>query len=189
MDVGLALAGILLLFPLFVCIAAWIKLDSAGPVLFLHERVGKNFRVFRMYKFRTMRAGTEPGSAITVRGDARITRAGKWLRKTKFDELPQLFNVMRGEMSLVGPRPEVRRYVEQFPAEYGELLKVRPGITDPASLKYRHEETILAGAENPEAYYVQHLLPDKIRLSQEYVRTATLLGDLSILLRTIVRVP
>jgi len=189
-DFVLAVLGIVLLFPLFVCISVLIKLDSAGPVLFFHERIGLNFRAFRMCKFRTMRADAVlDGSAITVSGDARVTRVGQWLRGTKLDELPQLFNVVRGEMSLVGPRPEVRRYVEQFRSEYEELLKVRPGITDPASLKYRDEETILAGAKSPEAYYVQHVLPDKLRLSREYVRHASFMGDLLILLRTISRLP
>jgi len=189
-DVTLALAGIVLLLPLFALTALLIKLESAGPVMFVHERIGRSFRPFRMYKFRTMRPGVGlDGSEITVSGDARVTVVGRWLRRTKLDELPQLLNVLRGEMSLVGPRPEVRRYVEQFRQDYEELLKVRPGITDPASLKYRNEETILAETECPEEYYVQHILPDKIRVAREYVRNASFLGDLLILLRTISRLP
>ncbi|MFO0770262.1 MAG: sugar transferase [Nitrospiraceae bacterium] len=190
MDFMLALVGVVFLFPLLVCIALWVKFDSLGPVFFLHERIGRNFRPFRMYKFRTMcaNAGLD-GGEITVSGDARVTVVGRWLRRTKLDELPQLLNVLRGEMSLVGPRPEVRHYVEQFRHDYEELLKVRPGITDPASLKYRNEETILAETECPEEYYVQHILPDKIRVAREYVRNASFLGDLLILLRTISRLP
>lgn len=187
-DVTLALAGIVLLLPLFAFTALWIKLDSAGPVMFVHERIGRSFRPFRMYKFRTMRAdGPLDGSLVTVRGDTRGTRVGRLLRRTKLDELPQLINVLRGEMSLVGPRPEVRRFVEQFRSDYEELLTVRPGITDPASLKYRDEEAILATAACPEEYYVQQVLPDKIQLSKKYVRSASFIGDLFILLRTIFR--
>ncbi len=189
-DVTLALAGIVVLLPLFVLTALLIKLDSAGPVLFVHERIGRGFRPFRMYKFRTMRVdATLEGSVVTVRGDTRVTRMGRLLRRTKLDELPQLINVLSGEMSLVGPRPEVRRYVEQFRNDYEELLTVKPGITDPASLKYRDEETILATAACPEDYYVHQVLPDKIQLSKKYVRSASFLGDLLILLRTIFRLP
>lgn len=189
-DVTLALAGIVVLLPLFVLTALLIKLDSAGPVLFVHERIGRGFRPFRMYKFRTMRVDAPlEGSVVTVRGDTRVTRMGRLLRRTKLDELPQLINVLSGEMSLVGPRPEVRRYVEQFRNDYEELLTVKPGITDPASLKYRDEETILATAACPEDYYVHQVLPDKIQLSKKYVRSASFLGDLLILLRTIFRLP
>lgn len=187
-DVTLALAGIVVLLPLFILTALLIKLDSAGPVLFVHERIGRGFRPFRMYKFRTMRVGAPlEGSVVTVRGDMRVTRMGRVLRRTKLDELPQLLNVLSGEMSLVGPRPEVRRYVEQFRNDYEELLTVKPGITDPASLKYRDEETILATAACPEDYYIHQVLPDKIQLSKKYVRSASFLGDLLILLRTIFR--
>lgn len=187
-DVTLALAGIILLLPLLVLTALLVKLDSAGPVLFVHERIGRGFRPFRMYKFRTMRADAPlEGSVVTVRGDTRVTRMGRLLRRTKLDELPQLINVLNGEMSLVGPRPEVRRYVEQFRRDYEELLTVRPGITDPASLKYRDEEAILAAAARPEDYYVHQVLPDKIQLSRQYVRSASFPGDLLILLRTIFR--
>ncbi len=187
-DVTLALAGIVLLLPLFALTALLIKLDSAGPVMFVHERIGRGFRPFRMYKFRTMRADAPlDGSLVTVRGDTRVTRIGRLLRRTKLDELPQLINVLRGEMSLVGPRPEVRRFVEQFRSDYEELLTVRPGITDPASLKYRDEEAILARAACPEDSYVQQVLPDKILLSKKYVQSASFIGDLFILLRTIFR--
>lgn len=188
-EVLVALAGIIILLPLFVLTALLIKLDSAGPILFVHERIGRGFSPFFMYKFRTMRADAQlEGSVITVRGDTRITRMGRLLRRTKLDELPQLINVLSGEMSLVGPRPEVRRYVEQFRSDYEELLTVRPGITDPASLKYRDEEAMLATAARPGEYYVHQVLPDKIQLSKAYVRSASFLGDLSILLRTLFRV-
>jgi lipopolysaccharide/colanic/teichoic acid biosynthesis glycosyltransferase len=187
-DFTFSLMGMIVCVPLFLLIALLIKIDSPGPVLFVQERIGLHFRPFRMYKFRTMTAhASSEGSAITLRGDKRITRIGLILRRAKLDELPQLFNVVKGEMSLVGPRPEVPRYVERYQRDYEKLLQVRPGLTDPASLTYRHEDLILAAADEPDDYYVRHVLPDKIRLSKEYLRNATAIGDLSILLRTIVR--
>ena len=162
-----------------------VKVDSPGPVLFRQERIGKHFRPFRIFKFRTMAEGVTVGGSITVGEDVRITRIGRWLRRAKFDELPQLFNVVAGEMSLVGPRPEVRRYVEMFRKDYEELLAVRPGITDLASIKYRNEAAILGSAKNPEHVYVTSILPDKIRLAKIYLRQSSVLVDLSIIMRTL----
>lgn len=179
---GLALT---LLAPLLLVIALLVRLDSPGPALFCQERVGRGSQPFRIVKFRTMTVSSS-GPRLTVAGDARITRLGSWLRRWHLDELPQLFNVLRGEMSLVGPRPEVAEFVQRFPAEYAELLRVRPGLTDPASLRFRQEAELLATQPDPLAYYLADLLPAKIRLSQEYIRTASLWKDLWILCKTIV---
>jgi len=186
-DLLLAALGLLLLAPLLLAVALWIKLDSRGPVLFRQERVGRFGRPFLIHKFRTMRVEAPAlGPQITVGADARITRAGRWLRASKLDELPQLWDVLRGAMSLVGPRPEVPRYVALYPAELRELvLSVRPGITDPASLRFRHESELLARAADPEREYVEVVLPAKLRLAADYVRQAGLLADLRLILATL----
>ena len=186
-DLLLAALGLLLLAPLLLLVALWIKLDSRGPVLFRQERVGRFGRPFLIHKFRTMRVEAPAlGPQITVGADARITRAGRWLRASKLDELPQLWDVLRGAMSLVGPRPEVPRYVALYPAELRELvLSVRPGITDPASLRFRHESELLARAADPEREYVEVVLPAKLRLAADYVRQAGLLADLRLILATL----
>ncbi|MBK8379888.1 MAG: sugar transferase [Nitrospira sp.] len=187
-DIVAASIGLLLFSPLFLILAALIKLDSSGPVLFRQERIGRGFIPFLIYKFRTMAAGrANEGLCITSRNDARITRVGRWLRATKLDELPQLLNVLIGDMSLVGPRPEVRHYVELFRSEYDRLLSIRPGMTDLASLKYRDEGDVLAQVEDPEAEYVTRILPDKIELGNMYLRRASLLFDLSLILNTLLR--
>ena len=156
-DIGVSFLGLLLLAPLLVPVALLIKWDSRGPVFFRQERIGKRFRPFVIYKFRTMvHDGLPKGAPITADGDPRITRVGRLLRKTKIDELPQLINVLKGEMSFVGPRPELRRYVELFQQEYVEILKIRPGITDLASLEYRDEAAVLGLSENPEDEYLRH---------------------------------
>jgi lipopolysaccharide/colanic/teichoic acid biosynthesis glycosyltransferase len=166
-----------------------IKLDSRGPVFFRQERIGQGGRVFLIYKFRTMVADAPSrGGQLTAPKDARITRVGRLLRKTKVDEIPQLLNVLKGEMALVGPRPEVRRYVDLFGRDYEEILAVRPGITDLASLKYADESAVLARAADPELEYVTRVLPDKIALAKEYVRRSSLAFDLSLILRTFIRV-
>jgi len=180
--------GLLLCWPLFAIAAMFIKLDSPGPVIFKQERIGRGFRPFLIYKFRTMISDApQKGCALTASGDPRVTRVGRILRQTKLDELPQLINVVKGEMSLVGPRPEVRKYVEIFHDRYKTVLTVRPGITDLASLKYRDESAILAAAENPEAEYVQRILPDKLQLAEDYVRRASLCLDLRLILQTLLK--
>jgi lipopolysaccharide/colanic/teichoic acid biosynthesis glycosyltransferase len=187
-DILGASFGLLLFSPLFLILAALVKLDSSGPVLFRQERIGRGGAPFLIYKFRTMAADrTNEGVCITSRNDARITRVGRWLRATKLDELPQLLNVLIGDMSLVGPRPEVRHYVELFRSEYEQLLSIRPGMTDLASLKYQDEGDVLAQVEDPEAEYVTRILPDKIELGNLYLRRASLLFDLSLILKTVLR--
>lgn len=179
--------GLLLLSPLLLAVAAWIKLDSRGPVMFRQERVGRHGRPFRIHKFRTMRVDApQLGPQITIGDDARITRSGRWLRASKVDELPQLWDVLRGAMSLVGPRPEVPRYVALYPAALRELvLSVRPGITDPASLSFRNESELLAKAADPEREYVEVVMPMKLNLAADYVRNASLLGDIRLILATL----
>ena len=187
-DLVVAFLGLSLLFPLLLLVAFLIKLDSPGPILFRQERMGKGFRPFLIYKFRTMvYDALHRGRPITVGADPRITRVGRILRKTKLDELPQLLNVLKGDMSFVGPRPEVRQYVELFRQDYEEILQIRPGITDLASLTYRHEAEILGRAEHPEEEYVQRILPDKIRLAKAYLRRSSLFFDVTLLGKTLLR--
>jgi lipopolysaccharide/colanic/teichoic acid biosynthesis glycosyltransferase len=188
-DIVMAFTTLFLLIPLMIVVAMCIKLDSEGPVLFRQQRVGRGFRPFWIYKFRTMRKSVgQDGSQVTVGNDSRITRVGRFLRQTKLDELPQLINILRGDMSFVGPRPEVPRYVRLFQREYREILTVRPGLTDLASLKYRDEAALLAKADNPEEEYTTRVLPDKINLSKDYIRHSSFLFDLGLILRTILAV-
>jgi len=187
-DFVTACLALFLLSPLLLLLALLIKIDSPGPALFKQERIGRGFRPFLIYKFRTMVADApHRGGAITFGADPRITRIGRALRKAKIDELPQLINILRGEMSFVGPRPEVRRYVELFRGEYAEVLRVLPGITDLASLKYRNEAEILARFDDPEEAYVKHILPEKIKLAREYARHSSLFFDLTLILKTLLR--
>ena len=189
LDLFVSCPALLLLLPVLGAIAALIKLDSRGPVFFRQERIGQGLRPFTIYKFRTMSADAPlKGGLLTVPEDLRITRLGRILRKFKLDELPQLFNVLRGDMSLVGPRPEVSRYVELFRHEYQEILRVRPGMTDLASLKYREESDFLRLAIDPEHEYVTRILPDKIALAREYVRRSSLSFDTSLIFKTLLRV-
>jgi lipopolysaccharide/colanic/teichoic acid biosynthesis glycosyltransferase len=184
-DLVLALAGLILLSPFLLAIAAWVRLDSPGPALFRQERIGRYGRPFTMLKFRTMRTASQPGSLLTLADDGRITGAGRLLRRTKLDELPQLLNVVRGEMSLVGPRPEVARFVALYPpAVRTTVLSVRPGITDDAALVFRDESALL-GTADPEAMYVSTILPRKLALYERYVADQSLRTDLILILRTI----
>lgn len=187
-DVVFSFIGLLILLPLFVVVAILIKIDNSGPVFFIQERIGKNFKPFNLYKFRSMvMDAPEKGISITAGGDSRITKIGKFLRKTKIDELPQLVNVLKGDMSFVGPRPEMKKYVDIFKEEYKEILKVKPGITDIASLNYRDEESVLKDKEGPEEYYINVLLPEKIKLSKEYIKNASLTYDLKLIFLTLFR--
>lgn len=187
-DIIVSLTGLILLSPLLLIAAILIKLTSSGPVLFKQQRMGRDFQPFEIKKFRTMVVDAPKlGAQITAGRDPRITRVGHLLRKTKIDELPQLFNVLKGEMSFVGPRPEVPRYVEMFRKDYEELLTIRPGITDIASLKYRHESDLLGNSPNPEATYTQEILPDKIALAKEYIQRSSVGFDLSLILKTVLR--
>jgi lipopolysaccharide/colanic/teichoic acid biosynthesis glycosyltransferase len=183
-DVVVALLALAALALPMLAIAAWIRLDSPGPVFFRQPRVGRGGRPFDIRKFRTMRHAA-PGPALTVGDDARITRAGRWLRRTRLDELPQLIDVLAGDMSLVGPRPEVPRYADQVPEPLrSRWLAVRPGLTDPVSLEHLDEATLLARAADPEREYVDHILPRKVRAAVDYAERASLLSDLRVLART-----
>jgi lipopolysaccharide/colanic/teichoic acid biosynthesis glycosyltransferase len=188
-DVSVSGLSIVVLAPVFLAVAAAVRVSSPGPVIFAQQRVGRNFQPFQIYKFRTMYVDAPArGGQLTVGAhDPRITAVGRFLRGTKLDELPQLWNVLLGDMSLVGPRPEVPKYVEMFRDDFADILRVRPGITDPASLKYRREADHLAAAGDPEAEYVRRILPDKIAISKQYLRTSSLVGDAGILLRTVFR--
>ena len=184
-DLGAAAAALLLLMPLMLLLALWIRLDSPGPALFRQERVGRHGVPFRIHKFRTMDAGAD-GSLLTVGADARITRAGAWLRRTRLDELPQLIDVVLGRMSLVGPRPEVPRYVAHFPPALRErVLSLRPGITDPASLDFLDEATLLAAAADPEREYIERILPRKLQRAADYAEQASLATDLGVARNTV----
>jgi lipopolysaccharide/colanic/teichoic acid biosynthesis glycosyltransferase len=187
-DIVAALAALICLSPLFLIAAVLIKLDSPGPIFFKQERIGLRFRRFQILKFRTMaQNASTSGKPITVGEDPRITRVGWFLRKSKIDELPQLLNVLKGEMTFVGPRPEVPQYVEMFREDYKEILKVRPGITDLASIKYRDEAAFLGQSENPEMEYVRRVLPDKIQLGKEYIRRSSLFFDVTLIFKTFLR--
>jgi len=182
-------AGLLVLSPLLLLVAVLVKASSNGPVIFAQERMGRGFRPFRIYKFRSMvQDAPNKGGEITFGGDPRITRVGWLLRKTKIDEFPQLFNVLRGDMSVVGPRPEVARYVEAFREDYEKLLRVRPGITGLASVKYVDEATVLSAAADPDAEYRRVVLPEKIRLDAYYVDHSSLWMDLKIICQTFLRI-
>jgi lipopolysaccharide/colanic/teichoic acid biosynthesis glycosyltransferase len=178
--VGLAVTG-----PVLLLCAVAVRLDSRGPIFFRQRRVGQHGRTFQIFKFRTMIDGTDKqGSKLTAFGDARVTRVGKILRKTKLDEIPQLLNVVRGEMSLVGPRPEVPEYTEKYTPKERRVLEVRPGITGPASLAYIDEEQILAAAADREKFYVNTIMRRKLRFDLAYCRNVCLLGDARIIIRT-----
>lgn len=187
-DVLASLTGLVLLSPVLAVVALAIKLTSPGPVFFRQERVGRGFRRFEILKFRTMVPDAPKlGGQLTAGEDPRITRVGRLLRKIKLDELPQLINVLKGDMSFVGPRPEVPRYVEIFRDDYRELLTVRPGITDLASLKYRDESEVLGRSSDPETTYVEQVLPEKIALGKQYLRRSSLWFDVGLIFKTLFR--
>lgn len=174
-----------MLSPLFLILAIWIKLDSKGPVFYRQVRVGRLNKDFRIFKFRSMRVGSDKGSLVTIGGrDPRVTRSGYWIRKFKLDELPQLINVFIGDMSLVGPRPEVRHYVDYWTPEQMHVLDVRPGITDPASIKFRNENELMEQAEDPEKYYIEVIMQEKIKLYLEYVENHSFWGDIGLIFKT-----
>lgn len=177
--------GLVCLSPLFLLLAVWIKMDSVGPVFYKQIRVGKNNKDFYLFKFRSMRVGSDKKGLITVGGhDSRVTKSGYYIRKYKLDELPQLINVVIGDMSLVGPRPEVRKYVDMYTEEQLQVLEVRPGITDMASICYRNENELLAQADEPEQFYIDVVMPDKLRINLEYVKKHNFLYDVKLILKT-----
>ncbi len=188
-DLAGSTVALLLLAPLLLLLALWIKFDSPGPVLFRQERVGRHGLLFRIRKFRTMAVDAPArGPQVTLADDPRITRVGRWLRRRRLDELPQLFDVLQGHMSLVGPRPEVPRFVAHYPSALrAAVLSLRPGLTDPAALAHLDEAALLADAADPEQVYIDRILPAKLRLQADYAASATLLSDLQVLLQTLAK--
>ncbi len=188
-DIFFSLLGILFLLLLFLFVAIAIKCSSKGPVLFKQERVGKNGKTFKIWKFRSMVVDAEAkGRQITTDGDSRITKVGKFIRKTKIDELPQLFNVLSGKMSFVGPRPEVPRYVELYTEEQRKVLTVKPGITDLASIEYRNENDLLKEAEDPDRKYIEEIMPAKLELNLKYIEKAGFFYDIGLIFKTVFKV-
>ena len=188
-DIIASGTGLIILAPLFFILAVWIKLDSKGPVFYRQVRVGKDNKDFRIFKFRSMRVGSDKGSLVTIGGhDPRITKSGYFIRKFKLDELPQLINVFIGDMSLVGPRPEVRHYVDYWTPEQMHVLDVRPGITDPASIKFRNENELMEKAEDPEKYYIEVIMQEKLKLYLEYVDNHSFGGDIQLIFQTFVAI-
>ena len=184
-DIVASGIGLILLSPLFVILAIWIKCDSIGPVFYRQVRVGRNNMDFQLFKFRSMRVGSDKKGLITVGGhDPRITRSGYYIRKYKLDEFPQLINVFKGDMSLVGPRPEVRKYVDMYTEEQMHVLDVRPGITDLASIRYRNENELLERVNDPDKYYVEVIMPDKLRINLEYVARHSFTFDIRLIFQT-----
>ncbi|MDD6581286.1 MAG: sugar transferase [Bacteroidales bacterium] len=188
-DIVLSALGLIIFCPLFLVLSIWVALDSTGGVFYRQTRVGRGGRDFKLLKFRSMRIGADKKGLITIGDkDARITKSGYYIRKYKFDELPQLINVLKGDMSFVGPRPEVRKYVDLYTAEQLCVLNVRPGITDPASIQYSNENELLEKAEDPEQYYINTVMPDKLRINLEYLEKRTLWSDFKVIIKTISKV-
>ncbi|WP_279108953.1 sugar transferase [Butyricimonas virosa] len=184
-DVLASGLGLLVISPVFLFLAVWIKLDSKGPVFYRQVRVGRANKDFRIFKFRSMRVGSDKKGLITVGGhDPRVTRSGYFIRKYKLDEFPQLINVFTGDMSLVGPRPEVRKYVDMYTAEQMHVLDVKPGVTSLASIRYRNENELLEKAADPDRYYVEVVMQDKLAIDLEYVRKASLGYDIKLIFHT-----
>ena len=186
-DLTFSLIGILILFPLMLIISLVIKLDSKGPIFFIQNRVGKDGKLFAMIKFRSMSVFQTSKSTVSVKGDIRITKVGSFIRKYKLDELPELWNVLLGHMSIVGPRPDVKGFADELKGEDRKILNLRPGITGPASLKYANEEELLSNQENPEVYNKKVIFPDKVRINLDYYYNQNLILDLKIIFATIFR--
>jgi lipopolysaccharide/colanic/teichoic acid biosynthesis glycosyltransferase len=185
-DIVFSFTGLIILSPLLLILAIWVAIDSRGPVLYKQVRVGKNDIDFRLLKFRSMRINADKAGLLTVGGrDSRITHAGYYLRKCKLDELPQLINVLIGDMSLVGPRPEVRKYVELYNADQKKVLNVRPGITDMASIAYKNENELLAASPDPEKAYIEEIMPQKLKLNMLFIQNPSLINYFKIIFKTI----
>lgn len=188
-DIAASLIGLILLSPVFIVISLLIKLVDGGPIFYKQERIGRDFRPFLLIKFRTMTVDADKmGPLVTAGDDRRVTKIGKFLRKTKLDELPQLLNVLKGDMSIVGPRPEVEKYVKEYEDDYKHILRVKPGITDYATVEYRNEEEILKAFVNPEEGYIREILPKKIKLYRKYIAEMGFKTDLKIIINTIIKV-
>ncbi len=188
-DVVFSFIGIIILLPIFILISIIILIESKGGIFYRQMRVGKNNKDFKIFKFRTMYPDSDKKGLLTVGSrDNRITKPGYFLRKYKLDELPQLFNVLIGDMSFVGPRPEVRKYVEMYNDEQKKVLSVRPGITDYASIEYRNENDILAKSQNPEQTYINEIMPAKLELNLKYIREKSMITDLKIIFKTILKI-
>ena len=188
-DLILSLMALIILSPVFVIIGLWVVLESRGGMFFRQERMGKDFRIFKLYKFRSMRPGSDAKGLLTIGGrDPRITRSGYFIRKYKVDELPQLINILKGDMSLVGPRPEVKRYTDMYNETQKQVLSVRPGLTDYASILYFNESDLLSQSANPEKTYIEEIMPAKLALNMKYIREQNFKTDLSIIAKTIQRI-
>jgi lipopolysaccharide/colanic/teichoic acid biosynthesis glycosyltransferase len=185
-DLSVAILGVVITLPILVLVTCFLLLDSKGSPFIFQERIGKNFKPFYLIKFRTMKPFSEQIGLLTIGDrDPRVTKFGYWLRKFKIDELPQLINVIKGEMSLVGPRPEVAKYVSLYQGAQKNVLLVRPGITDPASIFYWNESAILAQNNNPEEFYIQEIMPHKLSMNLHYIQNQSFVGDLKIIIQTI----
>jgi len=185
-DIVASLVGIVLLLPVFIIIGLWVKLSSKGPIIFVQKRVGKDFIEFNLYKFRSMVVGAQTkGPGVTSKDDARVTKVGRFIRSTKIDELPQLFNVLKGDMSLVGPRPELKKFVEAKKQEYKKVLSIKPGITDNAAIEFRDEEEIMSQYEDKEKAYIDIVLPQKIKLYYKYIDEISFFNDVKLILKTL----
>ena len=188
-DFVLSLVGLVILAPIFIVLAVWIKIDSVGPVFYKQIRVGQNGRDFGLFKFRSMVVDADKKGLITVGGrDPRITRSGYFIRKYKLDELPQLINVLVGDMSLVGPRPEVRKYVELYDDDQNKVLSVKPGITDYASIEYMDENEILGKSTDPEKTYIEEIMPEKIKYNMKYIKNRSLIEYFKIIFLTVLKI-
>ena len=185
-DILVSFVGFVLLLPVFIIVAVLLKLDSPGPVFFLQERIGKNGIPFKLIKFRSMYVNSHKHAAITIGArDSRITRAGYWLRKFKVDEMPQLINVLLGDMSMVGPRPEVKKFVDLYDELQRQVISVKPGITDYASIQFRNENELLEGKTDPINFYITEIMPVKLKLNLDYIKNQSLWGDIKILFQTV----
>lgn len=184
-DIIFSFVGLIILSPVLLFICLWVKFTSRGPVFYKQKRVGLGGKEFLLYKFRSMYVNADKRGLLTVGKDTRITSSGYYLRKYKLDELPQLFNVLTGNMSIVGPRPEVKKYVDLYTDEQKKILNVRPGITDLASIKYKNENDLLHTQSDPEQYYIAHIMPEKIRLNREYIENQNVINYLKIIFLTL----
>jgi len=184
-DILSSLIVLILLSPLLIIISLWIILDSKGGAFYKQERIGKNQKPFGLYKFRSMRPDSDKKGQITIGNDNRITKVGKFIRKYKIDELPQLFNILKGDMSVVGPRPEVKKYVDLYTDEQLKVLNVKPGLSDYASIEYFDEQTVLGKAKDPNKEYIEVVMPAKLKLNLKYIKDKSLLTDLKIIFKTL----